>query len=266
MTTSIFDKNWLNIVFDKRNKEYGAFKVRQYAEKAVLIATIVAVALFVAAMAMPSLINALKGTSTEENTGDVLQDVELINIETLEATPPPPEFEPPPLRDEITFTPPEIVEEPTTEEVVTQDDFEEAEASTQTREGDTAGVDLSLLDTDEGDVTGDQGPPKIHISVERMPEFPGGDAALLKYLGENIKYPHVARENDIEGNVYVRFVVNEDGMVSNIEIQRGLSGCSECDQEVVRVLKRMPKWKPGMQGGQAVKVYFSLPVKFELAE
>lgn len=98
--------------------------------------------------------------------------------------------------------------------------------------------------------------------VEQMPEFPGGESELYKYLENNIKYPPVARDAGISGSVYVKFVVNEDGKISGITILRGIGG--GCDEEVIRIIKSMPPWKPGKQNGIPVPVYFNLPIKFTL--
>jgi protein TonB len=95
-----------------------------------------------------------------------------------------------------------------------------------------------------------------------MPEFATGQAAMFKYLSENIKYPAVARENAIEGTVYLGFIVDADGNITNVTVKRGVSG--GCTEEAVRVVSGMPKWKPGKQQGRAVKVNFTLPVKFKL--
>jgi len=104
--------------------------------------------------------------------------------------------------------------------------------------------------------------PEIFTVVEQQPEFPGGQGELLKYLGKNISYPPIAQENGIEGTVVVRFVVNETGGISDINILRDIGG--GCGAEAVRVVKSMPKWKAGKQRGKAVKVYFTLPVRFKL--
>ena len=98
--------------------------------------------------------------------------------------------------------------------------------------------------------------------VEQMPEFPGGQIGLSKFLSNNIKYPDYARESGIQGNVYVTFVVKTDGSISNIKILRGIGG--GCDEEVIRVIKKMPNWKPGKQDGKNVNVQFNLPVNFRL--
>jgi len=100
--------------------------------------------------------------------------------------------------------------------------------------------------------------------VEEMPQFPGGNDALSKFLGDNLKYPKLAREEGISGTVYVSFVVRKDGTITSIKILRGIGG--GCDEEVERVVKLMPKWKPGKQKGEAVAVQFNLPVKFTLSD
>ena len=103
---------------------------------------------------------------------------------------------------------------------------------------------------------------EIFVVVEQDPEFPGGMQALIQYLGSNIKYPQKAMEDGIQGTVYVTFVVEKDGQVNNVKVIRKLGG--GCDEEAVRVVEAMPKWKPGKQRGKAVRVQYNLPIKFQL--
>ena len=100
------------------------------------------------------------------------------------------------------------------------------------------------------------------IFVEQKPEFENGDKAMYAFLSKNIVYPAIARENGISGTVFVGFVVSKDGTIRNVEIKRGIGG--GCNEEAIRVIKLMPKWKPGKQNGKAVNVAFTLPVKFRL--
>ena len=104
---------------------------------------------------------------------------------------------------------------------------------------------------------------EIFQIVEEMPAFPGGEKALLEYVFKNIKYPQIARETGIQGRVFVGFVVEPDGSVSNVKILRGIGG--GCDEEAMRVIKSLPKWKPGKQRGKAVRVSYQIPVVFKLA-
>lgn len=103
---------------------------------------------------------------------------------------------------------------------------------------------------------------EIFTVVESMPSFPGGDAARMKFLQDNIKYPQMARESGIQGTVYVTFVVETDGSVTDVRVLRGIGG--GCDEEAIRVIKEMPKWNPGMQRGKPVRVQFNMPIKFTL--
>ena len=103
---------------------------------------------------------------------------------------------------------------------------------------------------------------EIFKIVEEMPSFPGGEQKLMEFVGKNIKYPQIARETGIQGRVFVNFVVEPDGSVSNVTVLRGIGG--GCDEEAMRVVKNMPKWKPGKQRGKAVRVQYMLPVNFRL--
>jgi protein TonB len=103
---------------------------------------------------------------------------------------------------------------------------------------------------------------EIFTIVQDMPSFPGGDGAMLSFLGKNIKYPTLAKESGIQGTVYVTFVVEKDGSVSNVKVLRGIGG--GCDEEAIRVVKSMPKWTPGKQRGKPVKVQYNLPCRFVL--
>lgn len=104
---------------------------------------------------------------------------------------------------------------------------------------------------------------EIFTVVEESPSFPGGDVARIKFLQQNIVYPQMARESGIQGTVYVTFVVERNGNVTDVRVLRGIGG--GCDEEAVRVIKAMPKWNPGKQRGKPVRVQFNMPIKFTLA-
>ena len=103
---------------------------------------------------------------------------------------------------------------------------------------------------------------EIFQIVEEMPAYPGGDQKLMEFIAKGIKYPQIARETGIQGRVFVGFVIEPDGSVSNVKVLRGIGG--GCDEEAMRVVKSMPKWKPGKQRGKAVRVSYMLPVNFKL--
>ncbi|MBK5194837.1 MAG: energy transducer TonB [Proteiniphilum sp.] len=103
---------------------------------------------------------------------------------------------------------------------------------------------------------------EIFVVVENQPEFPGGNTAMMKFLGDNIKYPVIAQENGIQGRVICNFVVEKDGSITDVQVVRGVD--PSLDREAMRVIKQMPRWTPGKQRGQAVRVRFTLPVVFRL--
>ena len=103
---------------------------------------------------------------------------------------------------------------------------------------------------------------EIFQIVEEMPQFPGGEQKLMEYVAKNIKYPQIARETGIQGRVFVGFVVEPDGSISNVKLLRGIGG--GCDEEAMRVIKSLPKWKPGKQRGKPVRVSYQIPVNFRL--
>lgn len=116
-----------------------------------------------------------------------------------------------------------------------------------------------IINSEEEEATEEE---HIFVIVESMPSFPGGEEARIKYLSENIKYPKLARESNIQGRVFVTFVVEKDGRISNVKILRGIGG--GCDEEAIRVIKNMPKWIPGKQRNVPVRVQFNMPIKFVL--
>lgn len=177
---------------------------------------------------------------------DLLAEEEIEIIQTAQELPPPP---PPPA--------PEIVEELN----VVEDDVvtEELEIDTEDDKDKTVVINSPITSTGPAQEVEDN---VVFQVVERMPSFPGGDAAMFKYLGDNINYPVIAQENGVQGRVICQFVVNRDGSIVDIVVVRSVD--SSLDKEAVRVIKSMPKWSPGQQRGKPVRVKFTLPVNFKL--
>ncbi len=260
---NIFENNWVDIVFKGRNHAYGAYELRKKSNDYTVKGVVFAIVFFTLVVSAPVLINLIKGLVPKE-----LEEVRVVEVNTLEEPPPvdkdqpppPPPEPPPPLKSTVKFTPPEIKpdEEVPDEPPPTQEEMKDKEASTKTEEGDAEGVDASLLETGDG-VTGEA--PEIMTFAEQMPEFNGD---LARYLGDNIKYPALARENGIEGQVVLQFVVGKDGKIdeSSITIVKKVGWGLE--EEAVRVVKGMPKWKEGKQNGNPVYVKCTLPIRFKL--
>ena len=169
---------------------------------------------------------------------------EMVQVTQQEKPPPPPK---PPQQTSVI----EIVED----DVEIDDDIEiDVEADQETEVQDYVPVEEPEEEEEE---------TQIFQVVETMPTFPGGDAARIKYLQNNLKYPTMARESGIQGKVFVTFVVEKDGSITDVKVLRGIGG--GCDEEAVRVIKNMPKWKPGKQRGKPVRVQFNMPIVFKLA-
>lgn len=144
------------------------------------------------------------------------------------------------------------------EKLVIVDDEEEDGDDDMDFDADTDESDAIVLDDVEEEIE----EIKIFVIVEKMPEFPGGDIALRKFIGKNVKYPNIARENNIQGKVYVRFVVTDKGLVEKVQLARGIDPL--LDKEAIRVVKTLPKWTPGKQGGKNVSVWYTVPINFKL--
>ena len=184
-------------------------------------------------------------TKYEVTDTDLFFEEEIEIQQTSQETPPPP---PPPAVQEVEVL--NVVEdnvETESIEVNTEDD--------KTEEIVIAAPVEAPVEEEEEEV--------VFVVVESMPEFPGGQQALFKYLSDNIKYPVIAQENGIQGRVICQFTVNKDGSIVDIEVVRS-GGDPSLDKEAVRVIKTMPKWKPGKQRGKPVRVKFTVPVSFKL--
>ena len=164
-------------------------------------------------------------------------------------------------QDELPPPPPPEQPEVTTEFEVVEDDAEVTNELVVNAEvtDDTKNIEITPVVVEEEEEEEEQ---QIFTVVENDPEFPGGMEALYKYLAQNIKYPQLARDNNITGRVYVTFVVERDGSITGCRVLRDIGG--GCGQEAIRVVKSMPKWTPGKQRGKAVRVQFNLPVNFNL--
>ena len=165
--------------------------------------------------------------------------------QTTQETPPPP---PPPAPVEV-----EVLN-------VVEDDVEVEEIQINTE--DDKDVEVVIAPPVEAPVEEEE-EEVIFVVVESMPEFPGGQQALFKYLADNVKYPVIAQENGIQGRVICQFVVNKDGSIVDVVAVRS-SGEPSLDKEAIRVIQSMPKWKPGKQRGKPVRVKYTVPVNFRL--
>jgi protein TonB len=245
-----------DMVFENRNKEYGAYELRKKYQSRLLRSFIITFSGIIIITVVPLLVKYFSEHAiTAKPT--VSDEITLEAPPEDETPPPPPAEPPPPVQKTIQFTPPVVVEDEKVEDPPpTQEEVEETKVATVTQEGENI-VDLPpenpVVDPDEG---------KVFTIVEEMPSFPGGEEKMLEYIQKNVKYPALARENNITGRVYVTFVIDKDGKIKDARILRGIGG--GCDEEALRVVKSMPDWKAGRQNGRSVQVQFNLPVNFQL--
>jgi protein TonB len=259
------------IIFENRNKEYGAYFLRKIYPKSLSKAFVISSSLVTLLLVSPIIYRAINPVHFEELTHEIpyiLDPPPSINEDVKQVippTPPPPQL---PKAATIAFTipdptPDELVDEKT--EPPTQTELEGKVISTVTSDGDGNYADniMPIEDQKEATVVGletDKDEPVL--VVEQQPNFPGGLDELMKFLGRNLRYPKAAQNNEVEGKVYVQFVVNREGKVSQVTVLKGIG--YGCDEEAVRVMNLMPAWTPGKQGGKAVSVRYNLPISFKL--
>lgn len=269
--------DWINLVFEGRNQSYGAYSLRRQTPKryvwsiiimliaAVLIALVIGINKIVQdnrknSMAVQQVTELSSIKKQEKKEAKVEKRVEIKQPEQVVEK----------VQSTIKFTAPVIKrdnEVKPEEELKSQDEL----LSTKTTIGsfnvkgndEQGGVVLKAKE-----VIAQPEPPK-HVEeekvfevVEQMPMFPGGQSALMKYLNENIHYPMVAQENGVQGRVVVSFVVEKNGSITDVQVVKSVD--PTLDKEASRVVRAMPKWQPGKQNGQAVRVKYNVPVTFRL--
>ncbi|HOY32044.1 MAG TPA: TonB family protein [Bacteroidales bacterium] len=249
-------QNLDEIVFQNRNKEYGAYFLRKAYKKFMTRSVLVSIAVLLAAVLIPFFI--FKQTYSANQEQEVTVDMMAMNTPKDENAPPPPP--PPPeatVEQKAKFTAPIVVTDTTETTEINQDDLNKTTTNVVVEE------EVVVEDDNADKVIEEVIETPIFTVVEEMPSFPGGDEARIKFLTENIKYPQMAKESGIQGTVYVTFVVDEKGKVADVRVLRGIGG--GCDEEAVRVVKLMPAWNAGKQSGKPVRVQFNMPIRFTLS-
>ena len=278
---NLSSREWCDLVFEGKNKDFGAYVIRTEStnrhNKAVLWTLIIAVA--VAAISF-GLVKA--NQYLEERRLAAQQDLKTIIVDyTQDAEEQEPEQElikpeePEVLKEvlnTVKVTELQIIEDDKVrpeDEILTQEEIEETGKAFGQANVDGGRDERDQFETAVSEVVVEQPAEKpkeaavqVFHSVEQMPQFPGGEEALLRYLSSHINYPPMAAENGVQGRVTVQFVVDKTGRVGEVKIVRSVD--KELDKEAVRVCKSLPKFTPGRQNGQAVAVWYTLPVTFKL--
>jgi periplasmic protein TonB len=246
------------MVFRNKNKSYGAYSLRKKYTKYLTLSLVISFFIMLSGLTYPVIANFL----THRTIGldnDIICIFPDLNPPPSDVAPPPPP--PPPPADIASaerFTPPKIV----TDSVETDFGTQATLADNKVQPLNVGDINTDPEPTKKEQVIPQVVKPEPLLIVQEMPKFPGGDGALFTFLTKSITYPPDARDMNISGTIYVSFVVETDGAISEIKVERGIGG--GCDEEAVRVIKSMPNWTPGKQNNIPVRVRFSLPVKFTL--
>ena len=244
--------NWDDLIFEYKNKEYGAFILRNKYIKDLIAATFIGILILVLVV-YPVHIMYNHYEDSEILIIDNSITVDLMNImHQKEEAPPPTQL--PPLKEKKheNLSATQIVDN-VKEEIVIPESTQVYDTTLKNNIKEVALTDSSFGNSD-GTLD--------YFTIEEKPEFPGGESAMMKWIASNVKYPDVAIENKITGKVFILFVINKEGKVSNVELLVGVNPC--LDKEALRVVSNMPNWKPGKQRGKPIKVSYKLPINFKL--
>ena len=276
----LYDPKWVEMVFAGKNKEYGAYQLRKGTSgrniKSLLI-LVIAAALVGGFLAW----KVIEQKQAEEQQA-YMEAMELAKLqqqakkEEKKKEPVKPKIEPkkeiPVARETQKFTAPVIKKDELVKEENQVKQMDKLDEKVAVGTENKAGVKDRTVEAVRSEIAVAAPPPppapkpevatKVFDVVEEMPSFPGGNAALMSYLNSNTKYPVVAQENGVQGRVIISFVVERDGSISDVKVARSVD--PSLDREAQRVVKSMPRWTPGKQNGQTVRVKYTVPVVFRL--
>ena len=272
----LINDSWVDLVFESKNKSYGAYQLRKNTGKrnvkSMLIVFGTIAAILIASWAKVAIENAMPkkvAIETDVELSKLAQKKEPAKVERKE--PVKVEMEQKvveKVKSSVKFTAPEIKKD---DEVKPEDELKSQDELSKTN---TAIGSFDVKGNDEAagevlkakEVIADEKPKeeetKVFDVVEQMPQFPGGDAELMKFLRDNIVYPAMAQENNVQGKVIVQFVVTKTGDIGEVKVVKSVD--RDLDNEAVRLVKKLPKFIPGRMNGQAVNVWYTLPVQFKL--
>jgi len=265
------EKTLNDIVFEGRNKSYGAYQLRKGYNSTMQRSVLLGVTFFLLVMLLPDLYARLV---PEPKKDDIGFEVKLTTLEIKpEVAPPPVPVEPvipEPKVNTVKFTSYEVMPDDMVVEEVAPPTVEDLQNALPGQEDITGNSDITEIVPPAAEAPAGKGgvveadPPKeeTFISVEQAPSYLGGNAAMADFLRKNLKYPRQASQAGIQGKVFVSFVVGSDGKIEDVKTLKGIG--FGCDEEAERVIKLMPNWKAGRQSGNAVRVRFNMPVVFQL--
>ncbi len=273
-------KEWRDLVFEGKNQEFGAYELRKNSDSRHNKAMIVVVIFLALVFLIPLLINTVL-PKAEERPEDLTEQA-MVNLDNATDEPeeqpeeeleryeePEPEVLPEEVLNTVKVTELAIVEDDKVkaeDEIKTQDELAETTTAFGQSDFDQGTDDRNVVREHKDEIVVEEKTEveenKVFTAVEQMPQFPGGEAELMKYISKNLKYPPVAMENNIQGRVVVQFVVTKTGKIGEVKVVRGKD--PDLDKEAVRVVKSLPDFIPGKMNGQTVNVWYTLPITFKL--
>ena len=271
-------KEWRDIVFEGKNKDFGAYEMRKKSDgrhnKAMIIVVIAVVVIFFALRLVNLALEKAASNIVDEASQEIVQvdmgeqeepeeEEEMVQIEEEK-----PEALPEEILNTMKVTELQIANDEDVkaeDEIKSQDELQESQTAFGSTDFDKGTDDLNVVREHKDEIIVEKKEPvkeEVFVAVEQMPQFPGGDAELMKFLSKNIKYPTMAMENNIQGRVVVQFVVTKTGAIGEVKVIRSVD--RDLDREAIRVCKSLPNFIPGKMNGQAVNVWYTLPVNFKL--
>lgn len=273
--SNLYGNEWLDVVFRNRNKNYGAYTLRLQSSSILLRSLYIAGPVFILLFVGPAIYNKIFPTTIPDHQVDVVMAIvepihelkkeapkkEEVKKELPKAAPKQEKLK------SVNFTAPIVVDKevaapPTTEELAN------VVIASVTQEGAASKGEVHMPSTTQG---GEGGTAPVGNGneiytmggIESYPEFPGGMAAWAKFIQKNLRYPYAAQESGAQGKVYLNFVVEKDGSITDVNVVKGIG--YGCDEEAVRVIKKSPKWKAGLQNNSPVRVRYSMPIGYVLS-
>jgi len=273
---NVYKTEWLDLVFANRNKNYGAYDLRSRSSKIMTRALFVSGSLFVLACFSPLIYAKIFPKEVIVETPPTVVDLEKV-YQMKPETPKPEEKPEPakadPVKVKMIALPSQVVVVNKTElpPPPTVDDIKLAVIGPKTQDGIVAPAAVVTTNKGDGDGNGtakdgagtDDNKEYIAGGVDEYPEFNGGAKAWSKYMERNLRYPYQAQEENVQGKVFVSFVVEKDGSVSDVKVLRGLG--FGCDEEAMKVIKKSPLWKPGKNKGVPVRVRYNMAINFQIS-
>ncbi|MBY0245292.1 MAG: TonB family protein [Sphingobacteriaceae bacterium] len=266
----LFRKEWLDVVFVNKNKNYGAYDLRSQNASNTTRALLFTSSVFLGLFFAPYIYNKVKGLLPEPPK-EVQKEITMLPpppVDDKKPLPPPVE-PPPPKEDQVKFPPPIVKpdDQVRDEEPPKVADLQKADPGQKTVEGNPDADIVVVEAVGEGPkqaVVVEDNKVYDYVSLEAQPGYPGGMSKFYEYVGKSVRYPPMAQESGLQGKVFVSFVIEKDGSLTDVRVERKIGG--GLDEEAIRVLKGSKRWQPGMQNGSPVRVKYNIPINFTLAE